>query len=403
MYRNIKIVAAAITILAFSNIANAAGFALYEYSARGNAMGGAVMANKAEPASIAANPALITKLDGTQIQTGITMVTVDGQTVYGGQSATLKDQPFYLPHVYVTREMTDNVYFGLGIFPRYGLGGKYKNYETWPGATSAYYVNLQTLSFNPNIAVKVNEEFSFAMGLEIMKLWFKERKQVPGGGGLFVLQGESLSWGGNFGAIYTPNWAEKWAAALTYRAKVRHVATGDIEGSGAYAATTGDASAALTLPDSLALGISYAPTSRLTLEADLTATFWSTYRDLRVDYDDVNHTPPFLNEKKRYSDVFRFGIGGEYAVNDNWDVRLGYVYDESPINSSYMDTLVPADDRDIYSVGVGYHKDNWGVDVSYTHLRARSLKGTTAPGGTVPVEYKNGFSNMYAMSFKYAF
>jgi len=45
--------------LFLANLALASGFALYEFSARGNAMGGAVLAGDAEPASLALNPALI--------------------------------------------------------------------------------------------------------------------------------------------------------------------------------------------------------------------------------------------------------------------------------------------------------------------------------------------------------
>ena len=67
-----------------------AGFALYEYSGRSTAMGGAVMAGDAEPASLATNPSLITELEGTQIQAGLTAVQAHAKTTFAGQSRTLK-------------------------------------------------------------------------------------------------------------------------------------------------------------------------------------------------------------------------------------------------------------------------------------------------------------------------
>lgn len=48
----------------------AAGYGVYEWSARGNALGGAMVARDADPSSVAYNPAAITDLEGAQIQMG---------------------------------------------------------------------------------------------------------------------------------------------------------------------------------------------------------------------------------------------------------------------------------------------------------------------------------------------
>ena len=75
-----KLFTAAILCGLLTNLSYGAGFALYEFSGRSTAMGGAVMANKAEAASLATNPALITELDGTNIQLGATVVTAHAET-----------------------------------------------------------------------------------------------------------------------------------------------------------------------------------------------------------------------------------------------------------------------------------------------------------------------------------
>lgn len=56
-----KKIAVLVSALLLADMSYGAGFALYEYSGRSTAMGGAVMANDAEPASLAANPSLITE------------------------------------------------------------------------------------------------------------------------------------------------------------------------------------------------------------------------------------------------------------------------------------------------------------------------------------------------------
>ncbi|WP_428042411.1 OmpP1/FadL family transporter, partial [Candidatus Avelusimicrobium fimicolum] len=158
-----------------ADLSYGAGFALYEYSARGTAMGGATVANKAEPASLAVNPALITELDGTQAQLGLTVVTANAKTTVAGQQRGLKNDVWYLPNFYITQKWSDQVSVGLGGFSRYGLGGEYDDpVETWRGSNLAYKVKLETFSFTPTIAVKANDEFSVAMGLEAMVIGFTQ-------------------------------------------------------------------------------------------------------------------------------------------------------------------------------------------------------------------------------------
>ncbi|MDR0952627.1 MAG: TonB-dependent receptor [Elusimicrobiota bacterium] len=395
--------------LFYSAEINAAGFALYEFSARGNAMGGAVLANKAEPASIASNPALITQLEGTQVQTGLTAVIVDGSAEISGQRRDLKTGVFYLPNLYLTQQMNEHIFLGLGFFSRFGLGGEYKNPQTWTAAyaTSAitgippqsYKMDLVTYSINPVMAAKVTDEISLAGGFEIMYAKLTEEKGPNNSMGKIEIEGDSTTWGANFGVTYNPNWAKEWVAALTYRTKTRHLATGEIRGKGAFASSSGSASAALALPDQLAFGLSFTPSERFTIEGDIMGIFWSSYKQLRVDYDDITRLPQ--NEYKHYKDVYRLSLGAEFALTDAWDLRAGYVYDQSPINPNFMDTMVPADNRHMFSGGLGYKIGEFGVDASYTYMFVSDLSGTAEDGQ--PMKYDGARSQMIGLSIKYAF
>ena len=108
----------AVMLMSWSAASYGAGFGLYEYSARSTAMGGATMANQAEAASLAANPALITELDGTQAQLGLTVVTADATTTVAGHSRGLKRDVWYLPNFYLTQKWNEQVSVGLGGFSR---------------------------------------------------------------------------------------------------------------------------------------------------------------------------------------------------------------------------------------------------------------------------------------------
>ncbi|MFO7718655.1 MAG: hypothetical protein R6Y91_08865, partial [Desulfohalobium sp.] len=51
-----------------------AGFATYEWSARGNALGGSVVGMADDPAAVGANPAGITQLEGGHGMLGLTAI-----------------------------------------------------------------------------------------------------------------------------------------------------------------------------------------------------------------------------------------------------------------------------------------------------------------------------------------
>ena len=380
MYK--KLTAVLLLSVLLADFSHGAGFALYEYSGRATAMGGAVMANKAEPASLATNPALITELEGTQAQVGVTVVTADAKTTVGGDSRTLKNDVWYLPNFYITQKWSDQVSVGLGGFSRYGLGGEYQDpVQTWPGSNLAYKVKLETFSFTPTIAVKANDEFSIAMGLEAMIIGFSQSSYFnadPRNPGNFEISGSGVSWGGNFSFVYKPQWAEKWALGAMYRSKVKQNLHGRIDaGDKTFPAINihgADAEGAISLPDSLSAGISFRPTDAWTLEAGIVGTFWSAYDQILIQYKD-SETSPVIRNKKKYNDVYRLNFGTEYMLTPNWALRAGYVFDKSPINQNEMDTLVPVDDRHIASVGVGYQTEKWSVDFAYAHVFERDLSG----------------------------
>ncbi len=414
MQKTLKTLAVVLLPLLFCADVQGAGFALYEYSARTTAMGGATMTNGAEPASLATNPALITELEGTQAQIGMAIVTADATTTVANQSRSLKNDVWYLPNFYITHKWSDQVSFGLGGFSRYGLGGEYEDpVNSWIGSNLAYKVKLETFSFTPTIAVKANDELSVAMGLEAMVIGFTQNSFFNLGAqpGPYEISGSGVSWGGNFSLVYKPLWAEKWAFGAMYRSKVKQNLNGRIDaGNNQYTnlnIKSGDAEGSISLPDSISAGISFRPTDKWVLEAGIVGTFWSAYDQILIQYKD-NSNNPFVYNNKNYKDVYRINFGTQYQLNQNWALRAGYVFDKSPINRHEMDTLVPVDDRHIASVGVGYAQDNWTLDFAYAHVFGKDLSGISsqmskATGMPVSIKYTDGKSDMFALTFGYKF
>lgn len=213
--------------------AQAEGFALSDFGARGTALAGGMVARADDPSAVAWNPAGITQLPGTQIMVGMTAIqpsgTVDTVDRFGiGRSTDVDKHTWANPHAYLTHQFSDNLWGGIGIFSRFGLGNSYPT--NWPGRENLKYVSLKTVSLNPNLAFKINDNLSLAVGLEFMYATMLMKKDADLGGmvnpalaGRFghdqqMLTGSSIAPGFNLAAHYKFN--DEWAAGLTYRSRV---------------------------------------------------------------------------------------------------------------------------------------------------------------------------------------
>jgi long-chain fatty acid transport protein len=422
--------------LATAGLAFAEGFSLYEYSARGVALGGALLARKPDPSAVAYNPALLTRLPGVHAMAGVTAVAPTGKldwTEANGNRGTtaLRDAVWPVPHGYYTQQINDDWFFGVGEFTRYGLGFEFPH--DWVGRFNMYDVALISTSLNPVIAWNATYKLSLALGPEIVyvNLDLKKRSGISGEIPIpnqppipynfevdsSIRNAEAFGIGGNIAAHYQFN--EQWAVGAQYRSQVRVHAFGDIEysflnynGPAAFEQATqaqfarnfkdGTAHAVVILPDSFSGGVSWTPVPEFSLEAGAIWTRWSTFRSLNI------HLPVGRSDSpKHWKDVWRLNLGAEYDLLDWLTVRAGLVWDQSPMTSRYQDYLVPTDDRWIYSAGLGFRWDAWTLDLAYAYIKpsARSYDADPAPAGTGTVKSRtrDSYTQLFSLSLGYEF
>ena len=427
--------AALFCFLAMAGTAHAEGFALYEYSARGVALGGSLMARKPDASVVAYNPALMTRLPGIHLMGGVSAIMPDGKMrttdpVTGRNDTTsLKPSTWFIPHAYYTQQLNDKFTVGVGEFSRFGLGFEYPH--DWPGRFNIYEVSLKSASINPNIAWAATDKLSLAVGVEFVYvcLDLKKRAQMgiypspnPHLGDIEVdsniQDAEDVGYGFNVAGHYQFN--DQWAVGLHYRSQVRVRAFGDVQYSyegyegvptpGGFptpkqvydtAFKDGGAHATVILPDSLAGGISWTPIPELSIEVGATWTRWSTFRGLNI------HLPQPIGvseNPKHWSDTWRFNVGVEYEPLDWLTLRAGYVYDESPMTSRYADYLVPTHDRNIYSLGVGFKWDSWTLDVAYAYIQPKDRSYSySAETHVLDSKTKDTSTNIISVSLGYEF
>lgn len=389
---------AAVALVMSYSLSFASGFGIYEWSGRGNALGGAVIASPKDASAVAFNPASITELDGNHAMVGVSVITPMAEVdLKNYDDATGKTNHWMPPHAYMTNRLNDDWWLGMGIFSRFGLGTEFE--EDWAGRYNITEVAIEAMSFNPNLAYKINDKFSIAAGPEIMYLTFLQRKTVDhglGAGGPFgskndpdtyatdtdaKLYGDSIGLGLTLSLFHKPtDWMN---VGLVYRSQMKHTIKGDAyfrrQGSqsspvaGSYTGNHG-VEGTLILPDSVSLGVAVKPLDKLTVEGDLIWTRWSTYQEMRIEYDSPlipgkSYTDHSVSVKN-WRDTWRYQLGVEYEALDWLDVRASYIYDQSPIQDDHDDYLLPTNNRQLYSFGLGIRVGDWTIDPSYTYLRS---------------------------------
>ena len=116
-----------------------------------------------------------------------------------------------------------------------------------------------------------------------------------------------------------------------------------------------------------------------------------------------NPLKPDLGVQYRWKDAWNFALGQDYYLNENWTLRAGLAWDQSPVpNSTYRTNRIPDTDRLWTSFGVSYATGNHQFDFGYAHLFMMHGKVWNSAEKDTNAKYKS-YSNMYALQYQYKF
>ena len=397
----------------------AAGFALEEGSVRGNVDPAGLTASGGEPGSLYFNAATITELPGDQVEAGVSLIKpwADVKTVspYTGQRAVGHGHSkiWTIPNAYATHQINDSLWFGAGLFTRYGLGAKFP--ATWAGRYSNYKAEILSFDFSPQLAWKVSDSLSLSAGLSLRYFDIELAQRIDAAGMYGLrnyndpayspydidqnLHGDDIRPGVDFGLMWKVTDNLDFGAA--YHSRMQFKVKGDAKWekpaavnamAPAFFENTTFSSRNYN-PDKVMAGLAWGATERLTLSAGFTFTTWHLYDDLLIKLDrDMLPGRNELASEKKWHDAWRFSAGAAYALTDEWTVRGGYTWDQSPINGPYADYLVPGDNRNIFAVGFGWSRGDWAVDTSFFYEYAEDFRVHAAPMRGV---YEGGYQDAY--------
>ena len=444
----------------------ASGFGLYEPSTVYHAMGGAVVGKAMDASANFANPATLTDLTNIWVTVGFITehprAQVRGST--GGKSwgedQTCDSGLFWLPHFQLAVPLPGDFVFGLGAGAEYGLGTSYG--DSSPLAWSSTETTVQGYVINPNLAYKITDKWSVAVGLRWLYFDFEQysNPHISQSGYDFGVAGNHLKGDNGWNSL---GWVvgtkydilDNLSVGVVYKSeidatikgststRIRNlndntvnavadgqaaqalIANGLTPGSAAwnYAypgasaqareklratladninARNGDAEADMKLPQSIAAGINWDVTPEHHLGFAVSWTQWSVFDTLKFKLAGGDKDV-YLN----WNDTWRGSLGYAWDFHPDWTWMVSYVFDQDCcLNKDQSSAMLPPAHRNIATTGFRWNiwrNMDLVLDYSCIFMDGGSFDTTTDSGEHFHFETCRGFCHAVGFSVSYRF
>jgi long-chain fatty acid transport protein len=367
----------------------ASGFLIYEVSGEGIGRASAVSADATEPAAVWYNPANLVYMDGVSASaTGMLVTSKATFSAAGGGAETSSERGnTFIPALFASARLSDRVAVGFGGFSTFGISIRWPS--DWVGREAAIHAKLETLAFNPTVAVKLHQQVSVAAGFSAVRGVVDLTSGLPTliGGDVRLAAG-TWGYGFNVASLYKIL-PERLHVALTYRSRVQL----DFNGRANFNPANPDflpvlpdqpGSASITLPEIITVGFMGRPRSDLALTFDVNVVLWSRFNRIDIDFQAAPDRAIVPNGR----DTFTLRGGVDWAVPARWPglhLRGGLIYDRSAIPSTNLAPSLPDANRVDVALGAGYSRGCFRGDLGYLlvyFLPADSITGQEGPVGT---------------------
>lgn len=405
----------------------AAGYQLNEYSMTGLGRAFAGMGIMGDDYSaMAFNPAGMTAQKRSGIQGGLaaTQIYSKAKSKYGNDKM---DYWVPLPSVLGQYNYNDKWFFGAGIYVPYGLSTKYKHdshtaTQSENGVRKSY---LEVIDFNFSTAYRFDNGLS--LGASAILRWI-EGQLTSNINNKYV--GNHPTYGPMYANGYSDYRVNGWSRTLQLGAMYEFDEDTRIGLSYRFKSTQKPRGKQYTYTDiSLANGyiVQHDLFNRYNTMADpeLPASWilsgyhkfgekWGTSASVKYAQWHRFYTFPAESTSGDYSvdykwkDAWTIALGEDYYLNDNWTLRFGGAWDQSPSRSNATRTnRIPDVDRIWASCGFSYMKGNHQFDMGYSHLfmmhgRTRNDNPEAPQSRDMQAKYYS-HSNIVGIQYQYKF
>ena len=399
--RLILLMSAAGTI-ALHQTAMAAAFQLWEQDGAsiGNYHAG-IAAEAADASTSFYNPAGLTRIKNQQFVIGGDPVITNFR--YRGTIAviTLEDpnpQPTtaqgggfnFVPFGHYAAPINDNLVFGVSIVIPFGLKTDYDVNSIVRYA--ATLTQVKVIDITPSLGLAFNDKISIGVGFDAERIT-ADFNNYPTAGASDILfdsqsknTGTGTAYGYHLGVLLSPTPDTRFGA--TYHSQVVHHLKGHSMLTGPLANSitggtqySGNLRANTTLPPTTSVSGFHTINNRWDVMGSVTYTQWSVFKNLILnnaaginsEFMQTNNLQIIVAE--HYHNSWNYSVGANYHATDQWMLRTGVGFDQTPSNNNYRNLQLPDSDRIAVALGTHYQATQTiGVDVGWTHIFAMNTR-----------------------------
>jgi long-chain fatty acid transport protein len=421
-----------------SSAASASGFQISENTVQ--ALGRAYAGREAsgnDASVVMNNPAAMVDFNTYAVQLDATAINVSTQ--FSGSGTDAIGRPLSggdggngggvhpVPGISFIAPIAENWRLGFGINAPFGLETQYN--AGWMGRYQALKSSVKSLDVTGSVAWAISPEFSLGVSVIAQRTTVDLSNainfgavlagmQVPGflpqsADGSLRVRGDNWKWGWQIGAEWKPTTRD--TIALDYRAKINHHINGQayftVPQSVQFVLGQAQlplfqntaASGAFATPATASLSYWHKTLGPVSWGAELAWTGWSSFKQLAIAF--ANPAQPAVDIEYKWRNTWFGSVGMDYRLSDQWTLRGGLAYDQTPTRDFSRDPRIPDGARKWISFGAGYTPtQNLEFDIGYTHLFVKdgNVNDVSQTGDRLVGSFDNS-GDLFGISMQYKF
>jgi long-chain fatty acid transport protein len=264
------------------------------------------------------------------------------------------------PNIHLIVPVNDKFAWGINAYTNFGTKTEFS--DSYAAGEYAGLTDVKSVNFGLAGSYRLNEQWSFGAGLDLIYGQGKLERALTGGPELLDVDADGWAVGFNLGTVYELNENNRFGLAYHYSPELE--AKGDTTYGGAKLNSD---TIYMPLPDILEFsGYHRIQDTKFAVHYSVQWIGWESFDVLESkkagDLNDYN-----------WQDGMHYAIGGTYYLNQDWTLRAGYMYDTSAQDDT-RSISVPDSDRQWFSTGFTYHlTEKSNIDFGFTYLMGKEV------------------------------
>jgi len=351
------------------------------------AMGGAFVGLADDYSAVFWNPAGLTQMKETTLSFFATDLFPKATYKFAalGIDAKSANKMYPSPAIGFFKPLSPNMVAGVYLYAPSGIGAKWNGADLTPLAGGSVYKwesFLGVFAFSPTIAVKLTEQVSFGVALNLDYGMLKLK--MPGLG-QYEEDIKGIGFGATFGLLFKAN--DAMSFGLSFKTPMKATLKGDATMSGAALfglPTTDDAERKVTFPMWLGAGLCFRPMENFTLTIDAQYTNWKKLKNIPMSYTNAGWKQYFedgANMTLNWKDAVQWRFGLEYRLSEKFALRGGFYTDPCVSPKDTHNILLPEVGYNWITFGFGYTSGNITLDVAVEYGMGKDITVSMAEAG----------------------